>query len=468
MMPRPEKRIASDELSRVRQELKLACLQCGERHIYDVGTILHYGGAADDPADERFGFSKYFRCQECGGAGPWKIVNYLKMLGLALRRRVDNSYAGLVEGRCALFDGTFIQTPALGEEHLLKLLAKDPNNAFLCTRLGNVFRGCGERSRSVPWYEKALALDPDDIEARYHLYDFAVDDRDVAAALRHGPVLVRHLLEGRQADKDEVTVGIAHAVVETLRISPPKFRTEFLDNSASRPDKPERRFIRTLLDEEGDEEEIQNAAAHRLLNGEDEPPRSNKHLNEEIADPGDEGASLDLVPSLRSLVEAEGLNAGKLSVAVEASNEGQIRVTNRQLVTLFDGGKVAQWRVASLRELFRGNRPAPADIDRYPATHVPHFLCIEKHLLTVCNAQGDPTDQQMEEIYSAIRRRPDGRSLGPVHDFLVQVAALSLGMHVLSQAEFEAIFGQLARSTRRWQERPVSRNYVAYLRSILS
>ena len=153
---------------------------------------------------------------------------------------------------------------------------------------------------------------------------------------------------------------------------------------------------------------------------------------------------------------------------VEASNEGQIRVTNRQLVTLFDGGKVAQWRVASLRELFRGNRPAPADIDRYPATHVPHFLCIEKHLLTVCNAQGDPTDQQMEEIYSAIRRRPDGRSLGPVHDFLVQVAALSLGMHVLSQAEFEAIFGQLARSTRRWQERPVSRNYVAYLRSILS
>ena len=90
------------------------------------------------------------------------------------------------------------------------------------------------------------------------------------------------------------------------------------------------------------------------------------------------------------------------------------------------------------------------------------------HLLTVCDAQGDPTDQEMEEIYSQIRRRPDGRSLGPVHDFLFQVSALTLGMHVLSQAEFEAIFGLLARSTRRWQERPVSRNYLSHLRSNLS
>jgi hypothetical protein len=69
----------------------------------------------------------------------------------------------------------------------------------------------------------------------------------------------------------------------------------------------------------------------------------------------------------------------------------------------------------------------------------------------------------MEEIYSMLRRRPDGRSLGAVHDFLWQVAALLLGIHVLSAAEFETLIGALGRSTRKWGLRPVSRNYVAYL-----
>lgn len=63
-----------------------------------------------------------------------------------------------------------------------------------------------------------------------------------------------------------------------------------------------------------------------------------------------------------------------------------------------------------------------------------------------------------------LRRRPDGRSLGAVHDFLWQVAALLLGTYVLSRAEFEALIAALERSTRKWALRPVSRNYVAYLR----
>ena len=65
--------------------------------------------------------------------------------------------------------------------------------------------------------------------------------------------------------------------------------------------------------------------------------------------------------------------------------------------------------------------------------------------------------------YSMLRRRPDGRSLGAVHDFLWQVTALLLGTQILSAAEFEALIGALVRSTRKWGLRPVSRNYVAYL-----
>jgi hypothetical protein len=71
----------------------------------------------------------------------------------------------------------------------------------------------------------------------------------------------------------------------------------------------------------------------------------------------------------------------------------------------------------------------------------------------------------MEEIYATLRRRPDGKSLGAAHDFLWQVTAVLLGQYPISAAEYDAIFGQLARSTRHWAQAPVSRNYAAYLRS---
>jgi hypothetical protein len=103
----------------------------------------------------------------------------------------------------------------------------------------------------------------------------------------------------------------------------------------------------------------------------------------------------------------------------------------------------------------------------HPPAYVPVLYLIERHVLTACERLGDQTDQDLERIYSTLRRRPDGRSLGLVHDFLWQVTALVLGLYPLSQAEFEGIFGALERSTRCWQKQPISRNYLAYLRQSL-
>ena len=121
----------------------------------------------------------------------------------------------------------------------------------------------------------------------------------------------------------------------------------------------------------------------------------------------------------------------------------------------------------ALAGLFRDNQTPPPDMDHYPESYTPYFFFIENHILTVCKAKGDRTDQELEEIYSMLRRRPDGRSLGVVHDFLWQVAALLLGTQALSAADFEALVGALERSTRRWGLRPVSCNYVAYLHQTL-
>jgi hypothetical protein len=175
----------------------------------------------------------------------------------------------------------------------------------------------------------------------------------------------------------------------------------------------------------------------------------------------------DLVPTLRQAVEAEGLDPDKLIVALEADNRRNIRVLDKHSVPVHDGNKMVRWQVPALRDLFRGSQTPPPDMDHYPEEYVPHFFVIENHVLTVCEAIGDRTDQEMEEIFSMLRRRPDGRSLGPVHDFLWQVSALLLGTQVLSAAEFEALIGALESSTRRWGLRPVSRNYVTYLHRTL-
>ena len=171
----------------------------------------------------------------------------------------------------------------------------------------------------------------------------------------------------------------------------------------------------------------------------------------------------DLVPSLRQLVEAEGLNPDKLVVVLEADSQRHIWVPDKHSIPVQDGHKMVSWQVPALSELYRGSQAPPPDMDHYPEEYTPHFFFLETHVLTVCNAIGDRTDQEMEEIYSMLRRRPDGRSLGALHDFLWQVAALLLGTRILSAAEFEALLGALVRSTRKWGLRPVSRFYTAYL-----
>lgn len=465
MTQRMQRRVTPAELPSISQKLRLVCKACGQRHTYDVGTIYFWAPEDEkDAAPGGYGFSKYFHCGDCGSAGPWEVADYLKLLGLTLRARVGGGGERVVFATPMLFDGTIIQSPALGEEHLRRLVEREPSNAFLCTRLGNLLRGCGRRSQAAAWYGKALALDAGDLEARYHLFSFAVDDADYPAASEHARALVRHLLDGRKAAPEELTRGIAVSVVEILRQAPPEARAGLVRIAAGTAAPPEITFIRTLLEAEGGQDAVVNEAADRLLDGESEPAREPlSAVVAVLAD--DDGASIDLVPALRELVEQEQLDVRKLTVAAATDGHGHLRVKDRHSVFLFDGKRAAVWEVRSLRELFRGDKAPPPNMDRYPPEYTRCFFNIEKHVMTACDIEGDRTDQEMETLYSALRRRPDGRNhLGPLHDFLWQAAALTLGMHRLSQSEFESVVGQLERSVRKWALRPVSRNYASYLR----
>jgi hypothetical protein len=137
--------------------------------------------------------------------------------------------------------------------------------------------------------------------------------------------------------------------------------------------------------------------------------------------------------------------------------------SERNLIGLTDGKNVWDWEVASLRALFRGDRQPPV-LGDYPEAYNDSFILFDLHVLEISRFFGDRRDAEMREIFSLLRRRPDGRSQGFVHDYLWQAAALILGTRPLSQAEFEAIMARLERSCRTFEQGPTSRNYVAALR----
>lgn len=178
----------------------------------------------------------------------------------------------------------------------------------------------------------------------------------------------------------------------------------------------------------------------------------------------EKGKAFDFFPSLKAVVEKNQLDVTQLKVAFPANEEEEVFITNRQHIFLESEGRIGEWDVNSLRDMFRGSREPP-NMERYPEEYVLLFYKIESNVLTACEGISDITDDEIESIYNAMRKRPDGRSGSVMHDVVYQSAALLLGMQPLSQYEFEAIFGQLARSVRNWKQGQVSRNYVNYLRN---
>jgi hypothetical protein len=169
----------------------------------------------------------------------------------------------------------------------------------------------------------------------------------------------------------------------------------------------------------------------------------------------------DIIPSLREAADLAGLDVRQLTLGFPEKKPGA-DILDRRTLFVSDGDRLGNWFVPSLRALFRGHK-VPPPLTRYPPEYVPIFHFIECGMLLVCESAPGLRDRQIEDIYSTIRRRPDGKSLGAVHDGVWQIAAMLLGLYPLSQAQFEGIFAQLAASCRHFQMGSTSRNYIAYL-----
>ena len=178
----------------------------------------------------------------------------------------------------------------------------------------------------------------------------------------------------------------------------------------------------------------------------------------------------DCVPELRQVFEHPPVDPRKMvrvAIAVNDPAEHGVLVpadVDRTSLSLSDGSQHWFWETDSLRALFRGTRQPPV-LGDYPEAYNDTFALFDLHALEISHFFGDRRDAEMKEIYSMLRRRPDGRSLGFVHDYMWRASALILGTRPLSQAEFEAILARLERSCRTFELGPTSRNYVDALRT---
>lgn len=184
-------------------------------------------------------------------------------------------------------------------------------------------------------------------------------------------------------------------------------------------------------------------------------------------DDDDFGRVMNPVRGLRELLEKDKIDPQELAIGFPVGDDGEFVIEDRSNIILLDRkNRHIEWRVDSLRALFRGTKNPPPDHEmaHYPDEYVGFFYGIERYLHSACSIRTPyPFDEQFIEVYSMMKRRPDSKSTGMIHDVVWQAAAFALGLREWSEAEYVAVFAQLTRSVRTFSIGKDSRNYIEYL-----
>jgi hypothetical protein len=194
------------DLDKFEEPIELVCTACRAAGEYRVGTLFFdpeliksiFGpgrrwknGKMVQDFDGLTSFTGYVVCRACGAGGPW---HYPEKTRLRLRfLLVEGAFAQPGEPRPyqvavpALFDGTPMRSANDAERHLLSLIEKSPNVAFLWNRLGNIYEKAELPNEAIPAFLKAVELDPNDAESVHSLGQLYAEggDRDRAVEFYH-------------------------------------------------------------------------------------------------------------------------------------------------------------------------------------------------------------------------------------------------------------------------------------------
>jgi hypothetical protein len=181
----------------------------------------------------------------------------------------------------------------------------------------------------------------------------------------------------------------------------------------------------------------------------------------------------DLFPSLRDLLKSKLVLKTKadfahLSIGHMLDGQQRLSIPKREEIYLVYDEQALKWENNSIRVLFRGNK-LPPDLQQIPEQYEFIFFNIECSIVTF-SEQPDMalSDADFRDIFSAMRRRPDGRRINLMHDLIWQSTALAMALMPYSEAEYNAIFSRLEQSARSFNLGCGSKNYLAYLQDNFS
>jgi len=193
---------------------KLTCVACGRNGQYNLGLMafdlakyLSFSKGNDKSDQSAWAssiqFSGYFRCHYCN-SGCWQLPNQTKTMlqiavmghALALKAKIKKEEE-IVVGRFTTFDGESFFWATEVEEHFLHKLSKEPDNAWIWDRLGNIYIKGGRLDLAVVAFEESIKQDPCQMESHYSLGKILLEAGAKDAATLH---LRRVLLTARDYD----------------------------------------------------------------------------------------------------------------------------------------------------------------------------------------------------------------------------------------------------------------------------
>jgi tetratricopeptide (TPR) repeat protein len=206
--------------------LALICRACRKTGHYSVGRIFiepatwQRAMRQEAPFEEAVYFSGYFRCKKCGSGGPWDLsrITRTRLTALLILAAASKPPGPIHFGELRLFDGTRCHSAAEGESHLLSLIDAAPDNYFLWSRLGNLFNVAEDPQRALPAFEKAVELNPQDVESHHSLAEIYFEGNDWQTAAEHYHDVLRYARHAppRTREKDALLRQIVRQTLERL------------------------------------------------------------------------------------------------------------------------------------------------------------------------------------------------------------------------------------------------------------
>lgn len=213
-------------------KLLLICTSCGTKGRYHVGQIMidpevkvdespEAGEETPSWLESATVFLGYFHCRHCNSPGPWKLPTRTEfaLMGALAATAILRKHRRIALGRAHMFDGTHLQTSALSVEYLLGLIEGAPSDSFLWTRLGNTYRNCEQDDLAVRAYERAIELNPRDVEAQHSLGCYRLWQEQDDLAAEHYRLVLRHARDANRVSPALLREMVRHALESLFELN---------------------------------------------------------------------------------------------------------------------------------------------------------------------------------------------------------------------------------------------------------